>query len=116
MMAGCGFVAKNFTLVLAPSHSSDLLLAPMFVAGVLLTFWMLVKGVDIEHWRLQLAPSSERSTPKAEIAYLGYSRVRLGAGRFERAHSYSAELINFLRRRCNTLRDAASLGREFAPA
>lgn len=53
MIAGCGFVAKNFTLVLAPSYSSDLLLAPMFVANVLLTFWMLVKGVDVDHWKLQ---------------------------------------------------------------
>jgi hypothetical protein len=52
MIAGCGFIAKNFTLVLAPSWSSDLLLAPMFVAAVLLTFWLLVKGVDVSQWQL----------------------------------------------------------------
>jgi hypothetical protein len=52
MIAGCGFVAKNFTLVLAPSWSSDLLLAPMFAAAVSLTFWLLVKGVDVRQWQL----------------------------------------------------------------
>jgi hypothetical protein len=54
MAAGCGFVAKNFTLILALSWSSDLLLTPMFLAGLLLTFWMLVKGVDVSRWESAL--------------------------------------------------------------
>jgi hypothetical protein len=49
-LAGLGFVAKNFALVLAPAYASDLLLLPMFLAGVSLTVWFLVKGVDIPKW------------------------------------------------------------------
>jgi hypothetical protein len=48
MLAGLGFVAKNFALVVAPGYASNLFMAPMFVAGLALTGWMLVKGVDVE--------------------------------------------------------------------
>jgi hypothetical protein len=51
MLGGVGFVAKNVTIVLAPAYSSDLFLAAMFPAGLLLTFWMLVKGVDVATWK-----------------------------------------------------------------
>jgi hypothetical protein len=54
-IAGLGFVVKNFTLVLAPSYSSDLLLAPMFVAGLALTSWMLVRGIDARIWEARVA-------------------------------------------------------------
>jgi hypothetical protein len=54
-IAGLGFIIKNFTLVLAPSYSSDLLLAPMFVAGLALTSWMLVRGVDVRKWEARAA-------------------------------------------------------------
>lgn len=47
MLAGLGFIAKNFALVVAPAYASNLLMAPMFVAGLALTGWMLVKGVDV---------------------------------------------------------------------
>jgi hypothetical protein len=52
-IAGAGFIIKNFTFVLAPRYSSDLLLAPMFVAVVALTAWLLVKGISapIPHTR-----------------------------------------------------------------
>ncbi|HKO58658.1 MAG TPA: DUF4386 domain-containing protein [Thermoanaerobaculia bacterium] len=49
-LAGVGFVAKNFLLVLAPAYSSDLLLLPMFFAGVSLTVWFLARGVDVAKW------------------------------------------------------------------
>lgn len=47
MLAGLGFVAKSFALVLAPAYASNLFMAPMFVAGLALAGWMLVKGVDV---------------------------------------------------------------------
>jgi hypothetical protein len=51
MIAGAGFVIKNLTLVLTPAYSSDLFVAPMFLAGLSLTAWFLVKGVDVPRWR-----------------------------------------------------------------
>jgi hypothetical protein len=51
MIAGAGFVAKNVSIVLAPAYSSDLFLAGMFFAGLALTVWILVKGVDVAKWR-----------------------------------------------------------------
>jgi len=50
MLAGAGFVLKNAFLVLAPAYSSNLFLMPMFLAGVSLTLWFLVKGVDVRKW------------------------------------------------------------------
>jgi hypothetical protein len=54
-IAGVGFAVKNFTLVLAPSYSSDVFLVPMFVAGLALTSWMLVRGVDVRQWEARVA-------------------------------------------------------------
>ena len=51
MLAGVGFIARNFVLVLAPAYESDFFLAPMPIAGVALTVWMLVKGVDVKKWQ-----------------------------------------------------------------
>ncbi len=50
-LAGLGFIAKNFTLVLAPAYSSNALLLPMFLAALSLTVWFLVKGVDVPKWQ-----------------------------------------------------------------
>jgi hypothetical protein len=49
-LAGAGFIVSNFVQVLAPAYASELLLLPMFVAGVSMTGWFLVKGVDIQKW------------------------------------------------------------------
>lgn len=46
MIGGLGFILKNFTLVLTPEYSPDLLLLPMSLAAVSLTVWLLVKGVN----------------------------------------------------------------------
>ena len=54
-LAGLGFVAKNLTLVVAPAYASDVLLLPMFLAGVSLTVWFLVKGVDVPRWEAKAA-------------------------------------------------------------
>ena len=50
MLAGLGFVVRNFLLVLAPGHASDLLLAPMALGMLALGLWLLVKGVDPAAW------------------------------------------------------------------
>ena len=49
--AGVGFVARTVLLVVAPRYASMVLLAPMILAFLPLTVWLLVKGVDEEKWR-----------------------------------------------------------------
>ena len=49
-IAGAGFIARNFALVLAPAVPSDILLLPMLIAGVWLIFSLMVKGVDAAAW------------------------------------------------------------------
>lgn len=50
MLGGIGFIVKNFTFVLAPAYSFDALALPTAVAGLLLTVWLLTKGVDVAKW------------------------------------------------------------------
>ena len=49
-LAGAGFITRNFVFVLAPAYASDFFLAPMFLAGLSLTAWLLLKGVDVKKW------------------------------------------------------------------
>jgi len=49
-VVGGGFVVKNFTLVLAPAYSWDLLLVPAPITVLVLTVWFLTKGVDVDKW------------------------------------------------------------------
>lgn len=55
MLAGAGFIVRNFVMVLKPAYASDIFLAPMFVAGLSLMLWMLVKGVDVAKWEAKAA-------------------------------------------------------------
>jgi len=55
MLAGLGFIMKNFALVLVPAYASDAFLLPMFVAGVALTVWLLVRGIDVPKWEAKAA-------------------------------------------------------------
>jgi len=55
VLAGLGFITKNFALVLAPAYAWDALLLPMFLAAVSLMVWFLAKGVDIPKWRARSA-------------------------------------------------------------
>ncbi|MDB4869364.1 MAG: hypothetical protein JWL97_368 [Gemmatimonadales bacterium] len=57
-LAGLGFIVSNFVLVLAPAYASDLLLLPMFLAGVSMTVWLLVKGVDVPKWEAKAATAA----------------------------------------------------------
>jgi len=59
MLAGLGFIARNFVLVLAPAYVSDLFLVPMFVSGLSLMLWMLLKGVDVPRWEARAAASRD---------------------------------------------------------
>jgi hypothetical protein len=54
VLAGLGFITKNFALLLAPAYASDALLLPMFLAAVSLTVWLLAKGVDLSKWRARI--------------------------------------------------------------
>jgi hypothetical protein len=51
MIAAGGFVAKAFTWILMPGYSSPLLLAPAGIAFLILSCWLVVKGIDADRWR-----------------------------------------------------------------
>src|SRR6266571_4652879 len=53
-IGGIGFVVRNFLLIFAPAYASGLLLMLMFPGGLLLTFWLLVKGVDVPKWNARV--------------------------------------------------------------
>jgi len=55
MLAGLGFITRNFLFVLAPSYASSFLLMPAFLAVLSLTVWLLVKGVDVPKWEARAA-------------------------------------------------------------
>ena len=46
MIGGAGFFVRSVTYVVAPAYSSALMLIPMAVAGIPLTLWLLVRGID----------------------------------------------------------------------
>lgn len=48
IVAGTCFVIRNFSLVLAPSYASDILLLPMLLTMLILSIWFLFKGVNLE--------------------------------------------------------------------
>jgi hypothetical protein len=60
MLAGLGFVLRNFVFVLAPKYHSDFLVLPMFVAMVALAAWLLLKGVDVGRWEAKSGNYHER--------------------------------------------------------
>ena len=49
-IGGIGFVVRNFLMILAPAYASDVLLMLMFPGGLILTVWLLWKGVDVAKW------------------------------------------------------------------
>jgi hypothetical protein len=53
-IAGAGYIANTFVLILAPAWSGKIFLPllPVILAGELsLSIWLLTKGVDMEGWR-----------------------------------------------------------------
>ena len=61
-ISGLGFVIKTFASVLAPAYASPALLLPTIVTVLLLTLWLLVKGVDVPKWQESAALAENRST------------------------------------------------------
>jgi hypothetical protein len=59
-LGGVGFVTSNFAMVLAPAYASFLLFLPAMIAGVSLTFWLLVRGVNVPKWE-EMAATREAS-------------------------------------------------------
>ena len=59
IIAGVGFILKDFATVLAPAYASDLLLLPMFVALLALMSWLFVKGVDVTRWEQRSSLANE---------------------------------------------------------
>jgi hypothetical protein len=53
-IGGIGFVVRNFALILAPAYASDVLLMLMFPGGLVMTGWLLVKGVDVAKWNAKV--------------------------------------------------------------
>ncbi|HLO00154.1 MAG TPA: DUF4386 domain-containing protein [Pyrinomonadaceae bacterium] len=53
-VGGIGFVVRNFALILAPAYASDVLLMLMFPGGLVMTGWLLVKGVDVAKWNARV--------------------------------------------------------------
>jgi hypothetical protein len=58
VIGAVGFFVRNFLLILAPAYASGLLLMLMFPGGLLLTGWLLIKGVDVGKWQARLGATT----------------------------------------------------------
>jgi uncharacterized protein DUF4386 len=58
-VGGIGFVVRNFLMILAPAYASDLFLMLMFPGGLILTIWLLWKGVDVAKWNAKVEESGQ---------------------------------------------------------
>ncbi len=54
-LSGLAFVTSNFVLVLAPAYASPVLYLPVPIAGLAMTVWLLVRGVDLPKWEERVA-------------------------------------------------------------
>lgn len=50
-IGGAGFVLRNFLLILAPANASDIFLILMMPGALIMTGWLIVKGVNVHEWR-----------------------------------------------------------------
>ena len=60
MIAGLCFITSNFILVMAPAYASAFLALPMALAGLSLTVWFLVKGIDVSKFEAKTATVTDR--------------------------------------------------------
>jgi hypothetical protein len=58
-IGGIGFVVRNFLLILAPAYASNVLLMLMFPGGLIMTVWLLVKGIDLQKWNAKVNAARE---------------------------------------------------------
>ena len=57
-VAGLAFIVSNFALVLAPQYRLGWLLLAMLPGSLLMTVWLLIKGVDRPKWEEKTAGSN----------------------------------------------------------
>jgi hypothetical protein len=50
-LAGACYLTNSFALLLAPNLVNVAMLVPAFVAELALALWLLVKGIDVQHWQ-----------------------------------------------------------------
>src|SRR5262249_51541893 len=63
VLGGLGFVTRNVWQVLAPASASSLLLLPALLAMLVLSLWLLVKGVEGGKWNARGAVVEYGSMP-----------------------------------------------------
>jgi len=56
IVGGLGFVTRTFTGVIAPQYASPIMLLLMAPGGVLLSLWLLVRGVNQAKWDAKVTP------------------------------------------------------------
>jgi len=63
-IAGLSYLTNSFALPLAPTFADRIfpaILVPAFVGEASLCLWLLVKGVNVEKWKLQASAQPTRS-------------------------------------------------------
>ncbi|MBK5277366.1 MAG: DUF4386 domain-containing protein [Bacteroidia bacterium] len=61
-IAGIGYITNGFTHILEPSLTAwtfPIIIIPVLVAETSLSIWLLVKGVDVEKWKMKQSESSQ---------------------------------------------------------
>ena len=53
-IGGAGFVLRNFALILAPAYASAALLLLLFPGALILTAWLIIRGVDVPKWEAKV--------------------------------------------------------------
>jgi hypothetical protein len=57
-IAGLGYLLDGFALILSPAFHSMIFpasLVPAFIAELSLCLWLLVRGVNVEKWKLRVS-------------------------------------------------------------
>lgn len=70
-LAGAGYIANTFALIVVPAWSGRIILAvaPLILAGeISLAVWLLVKGIDQERWDLRQPAGRGLAGPAAPAA------------------------------------------------
>ena len=67
-ISGLGFVIRTFLLIVAPAYASSVLLLPTAVAGLALTVWLLVRGVDVPKWDAKMSEQGPYRFARGPVA------------------------------------------------
>ena len=55
VLGGFGAAIRSFAQALVPTYASSALLLPMILGGLVLTAWLLVRGLDVAKWQMRAA-------------------------------------------------------------